>query len=80
VTGSLSSSFFQTQRHPRSSPKTVGKVFILNQNKPDNPNTIMQQIDKLQNIEDTSTADRLAPEIREKLKCSLFEIEDLEEE
>ena len=54
----------------------VDKVFILNQNKPDNPNTSMQLIDKLRDIEDHSAADRLTPEILEKLKhLSLENIE-----
>jgi hypothetical protein len=57
-------------------PETVDKVFILNQNKPDNPNTSMQYIDKLRDIEDNSTADRLTPEILEKLKQ--LELEDIE--
>lgn len=57
-------------------PKTVDKVFILNQNKPDNPNTSMQHIDKLRDIEDNSTADRLTPEILEKLKQ--LKLEDIE--
>ena len=56
--------------------KIVDKVFILNQNKPDNPNTFMRQIDKLRDIEDQPTADCLTPEILKKLKQ--LELEYLE--
>jgi hypothetical protein len=58
--------------------KTVDKVFILNQNKPDNPNTSMRQIGKLRDIEDQSSADCLTPEILKKLKQ--LELEDIEAE
>ena len=57
---------------------TIDKVFILNQNKPDNPNTSMRQIDKLRDIEDQPTADCLTPEILKKLKQ--LELEDIEAE
>lgn len=57
---------------------TVDKVFILNKNKSDNPNTSMQLIDKLRDIEDHSAADRLTPEISKKLKQ--LELEDIEAE